>query len=238
MLVAGTLKADFVTSQVTCSVLDQSLTASDFCSVAGDFGSSASASVSASFALPTSPGPLSLASIEQGFAKGHWNGDATNRSAFFSDSLSILLTLDTPGDPRPGFFRITGGTSVICCSFDASFAGSIFGFDTRTLPISLHPIALGEPFTFTYTRSMSCYDHQLILVCLGNNVALSHYDLHLYEADGVTPVLITLATPEPSSATLLLLSLSCLLLAGWRQVKSEWLVSARPAPSSAPTTQG
>jgi hypothetical protein len=42
----------------------------------------------------------------------------------------------------------------------------------------------------------------------GNNVASARYDLHLYEADGVTPVLITLATPEPSSAALLLLSLT------------------------------
>ena len=236
MILAGTMKADFITSQVTCVIsTGESVTATNFCSVAGDFATSASAAVTASFALPTSPGPLSLVSNEQGFAKGYWDG-VTGLSALFSESLSIQLTLDTPGNPRPGFFLISGGTSIVSGSYDTSFSGSIFGLDPRSLPLRQLPITLGEPFTFTYTRSMSCFDNALNLVCVENNVALSQYDFHLYEADGVTPVLITLAAPEPSSATLLFLSLSGLSLVRWRQVKREWLVIASPAPSRAPTT--
>jgi hypothetical protein len=237
IILAGTLKADFITSEVTCLVSSENLTASNFCDVAGDHGTSASASASASFGLPASPGPLSLTSTEQGFARGYNDRFARFASvdAYFRAFISIQLTLDTPGSLRPGLFLITGHTAAPVGA-DTLFSESIFGFSTSpTVPLRPLAITLGEPFTFTYMQGMACFDDGLNFSC-GNNVVSSQYDFHLYEADGVTPVLITLATPEPSSATLLFLSLTGLLLAAWYQVKSEWLVKANPAPSSAPTT--
>jgi hypothetical protein len=217
IILAGTLKADFITSEVTCQVSSEYLTASNFCSVAGDHGASASASASFSFELPASPGPLSLTSTEQGFARGY-NDRFASVGADFHASISIQLTLDTPGSLRPGLFLITGHTAAPVGA-DTIFSESIFGFSTLpTVPLRPLAVTLGEPFTFTYMAGIGCFDDGLNFSCR-NNVVSSQYDFHVYEADGVTPVLITLATPEPSSATLLFPSLTGLLLAAWCQVK-------------------
>jgi hypothetical protein len=248
MLLAGVANADFITSQVTCGVGDGgSITASNFCSVAGSHGTSASASASASFTLPTSPGPLSVTANERGFAKGLYdNFPNAQYSASFTASNSMELTLDTPGSPRPGLFLITGSESD-SVGYDSGFSESIFGYSNLgsqsvpNIPLRLLSITLGKPFNFAYTQSIEC-DEVFGLFC-GTNTASAHYDLHLYEADGVTPVRITLATatPEPSSAALLFLSLGGLSMAGSyvrrHQVKSKWLASANPAaPSNAPGT--
>ena len=103
-MLAGTVKADFITTEVRCDSSGGTVTATNFCTSVGDFGTSATASVNASFTLPTSPGPLSLVSSGQGFAKGYYDGTDNNRAAVFNESVSIQLTLDTPGSPRPGFF--------------------------------------------------------------------------------------------------------------------------------------
>jgi len=219
-MLAATVKADFIDLQVTCAA-GGVVTGTNFCSTAGDFGTSATASVNASFTLPTSPGPLSLMSSGQGFAKGYYDGTNNNRSAAYNESISIQLTLDTPGSPRPGFYLITGRSSPLAGP-DTAFSESIFGFQApyRGLPLRELPITLGQPFTFTYTQSMSCYDENLNFFC-GTNSFSSQFDFHLYEADGVTPVLINLATPEPSTATLQFLSLTALLLLGWRYARAK-----------------
>jgi hypothetical protein len=162
MLWSGTLKADFVNSQVTCSVGGQgTVTASNFCNVVGDPGASASASATASFTLPTSPGPLSVRADEQGFAQSYGVvPDPLRLSAAFSASNSIELTLDTPGPPRPGLFLITGRT-MNAANSDTGLSESVFGFSTTFpdgVPLRLLPITLGVPFTFTYVQSMSCFD--------------------------------------------------------------------------------
>src|SRR5690242_6454058 len=127
-MLAATVKADFISSQVICSVKGGTVTGTNFCSIAGDFGTLATASVNASFTLPTSPGPLSLVSSGQGFIRSY--NDSINRAGgFFSESDSIQLTLDTPGSPRPGFFLITGRPSS-SPGFDTRFGESIFGFQT------------------------------------------------------------------------------------------------------------
>jgi hypothetical protein len=240
MLLAGVANADFITSQVTCGVGDgSSITASNFCSVAGSHATSASASASASFTLPTSPGPLSVTANEEGSAKGYFDTFPIGTyGAFFTASNSIELTLNTPGNPRSGFFLITGSESD-GVSFDGSLSETIFGrfsgssFMRPNIPLRLLSIALGEPFTFTYTQSIECFEGSGF-ICGSNNTASAHYDFHVYEADGVTPVLITLATatPEPSSAALLFLSLTGLSIAGSyvrrHQARRKWLVSANP----------
>jgi hypothetical protein len=219
----GTVKADSITSQVICAVSGAPVvTGTNFCSTAGNFGTSATASISASFTLPASPGPLSLVSSGQGFIRSY--NDGFNRAGgYFSESVSIQLTLDTPGSPRAGFFLITGRSSP-SAGPDTGYGESIFGYLIRppsynspSIPL---PITLGEPFTFTYSAGMSCDDDALNFHC-GNNTFSSQYDFHLYEADGVTPVLITLAAPEPSSATLLFLPLTALLLLGWRYARAK-----------------
>jgi len=214
MLIAtGTVKADFISSQVICSVKGGTVTGTNFCSITGDFGTLATASVNASFTLPTSPGPLSLVSSGQGFVRSY--NDGLNRAGgFFSESVSIQLTLDTPGSSRPGLFLITGRSSP-SAGPDTGYSESIFGFQTPNFGVPRRPlsITLGEPFTFTYTQGMSCSDDALNLHC-GNNTFSSQLDFHLYESDGVTPVFITLAAPEPSSATLLFFPLTALLLVG------------------------
>ncbi|HEY6989313.1 MAG TPA: hypothetical protein VH369_13050 [Bryobacteraceae bacterium] len=204
-MLATTAKADFINSQVICASSGGTITATNFCNSVGDFGTSATASVNASFTLPTSPGPLSLMSSGQGFAKGYNDGTNNNRSAAYNESISIQLTLDTPGSPRPGFYLITGHSSPLAGP-DTKYVESIFGYSLPFpgVPLRELPITLGQPFTFTYTQSMSCYDENLNFFC-GTNSFSSQFDFHLYEADGVTPVLITLAAPEPSTATLLFL---------------------------------
>ena len=216
-MLAAIVKADSITSQVICAVSGGNVTATNFCSIAGPFDTLATASVNASFTLPTSPGPLSLVSSGQGFIRSY-GADFFNRAGgFFSESVSIQLTLDTPGNPRPGFFLITGHSSPSTGS-DTQYSESIFGYSLGDpnfhAPPVLLPIALGQPFTFTYTQSMSCDDDALNFHC-GNNTFSSQFDFHLYESDSVTPVLITLAAPEPSSATLLFLPLTALPVFVW-----------------------
>src|SRR5690348_7910276 len=213
-MLAATVKADFISSQVICSVKGGTVTGTNFCSIAGDFGTLATASVNASFTLPTSPGPLSLVSSGQGFIRSYYDG--FNRAGgFFSESVSIQLTLDTPGDPRPGLLLITGRSSP-SAGFDTGYSESIFGFSVPVpgLPLRELSITLGQPFTFTYAQRMSCDDDAFNFHC-GNNTFSSQFDFHLYEADGATPVLITLAAPEPPSAALLFLPLTALAVFMW-----------------------
>ncbi len=219
-MLTGTVKADSITSQVICAASGAPVvTGTNICSTAGNFGASATASVNASFTLPASPGPLSLVSSGQGLIRSY-NDGVNHAGGFFSESVSIQLTLDTPGSPRPGFFLITG-RSLPSTGPDTGYSESIFRFSVPFpgLPLPELPITLGQPFTFTYTQSMSCDDDALNFHC-GNNTFSSQFDFHLYESDGATPVLITLAAPEPSSATLLFLPLTALLLLGWRYAKS------------------
>ena len=115
---------------------------------------------------------------------------------------------------------------------DGYFCESIFGFANLFrnssgcnvgrpfIPLQPLPITLGDPFTFTYTQSMNCFNNSL-LVCVGTDMASAHYDFHLYEADGTTPVLITLAAPEPSSVMLLLPSFAGLTFAVRRRRRSH-----------------
>ena len=238
-MLAATVKADFISSQVICSVNAGTATGTNFCSIAGDFGTLATASVNAFFTLPTSPGPLSLAVSGQGIARGYFEGTNNNRGAFFRESVSIQLTLDTPGSPRPGFFLITGRPSAIVGvdtlygeTLSLEKSGELIFREwnlIRGLPLRPLPITLGEPFTFTYTEGMSC-DDGTSLFCPGNNTVSSQYEFHLYESDGVTPVLITLAAPEPSSATLLFLPLTALAVFVWGrlEIRGDWQSANRP----------
>lgn len=216
-MLTGTVKADSITSQVICAASGAPVvTGTNFCSTVGNFGASATASVYASFTLPASPGPLSLVASGQGLIRSY--NDGLNRAGgFFSESVSIQLTLDTPGDPRPGFFLITGHSSPSTGS-DTGYSESIFGYSIP-YPYGVPPvplsITLGEPFAFTYAQRMSCDDDGGLNFHCGNNTFSSQYDFHLYEADGVTPVLITVAAPEPSSATLLFLPLTALAVVMW-----------------------
>jgi hypothetical protein len=226
-MLAATVKADFISSQVICSVKGGTATGTNFCSIAGDFGTSATASVNASFTLPTSPGPLSLVSSGQGFIRSY--NDGINRAGgFFSESVSIQLTLDTPGSPRPGFFLITGHSSP-SAGPDTGYSESIFGYSVPLpgFPLRELPITLGQPFTFTYTQGMSCSDDALNLICF-NNTFSSQFDFHLYEADGTTPVRIALAAPEPSSATLLFLPLTALAVFCVGRIGNPRPIGSRP----------
>ena len=186
-MLAATVKADFISSQVICSVKGGTVTGTNFCSIAGDFATLATASVDASFTLPTSPGPLSLVSSGQGFARGYYDGTNNNRTAFFSESVSIQLTLDTPGSPRSGFFLITGRSSPLA-GYDTTYSESIFGYSVPSPGLALRelPITLGQPFTFTYTQSMSCFDGPAFNSICMNNTFSSQFDFHLYETDSHT----------------------------------------------------
>ena len=175
-MLAGTVKADFITSQVSCFVSDTgAVTATNFCSLAGNLGTSATASVNTSFTLPTSPGPLSLVTSGEGFARGY-RDNFTGIAADFSESISIQLTLDTPGDPRPGFRLITGDGALLSGSFDTGYSESIFGFSTLPpsgLPLRPLPVTLGEPFTFTYKQGMACFENALNSICGSNKYFLA-----------------------------------------------------------------
>jgi hypothetical protein len=134
-MLAGTVRADFITSQVSCFVYGTgAVTATNFCSLAGDLGTSATASVNVSFTLPDSPGPLSVLLSGQGLAKGYLDPINGGITAAYSESISMQLTLDTPGGSRPGFFLITGHSSPVF-SLDGSYSESIFGY--RSAPRSL-----------------------------------------------------------------------------------------------------
>ena len=114
-------------------------------------------------------------------------------------SATDNLTLVTPGPRRSGIIHFSHGGFGI---------SSIDGIDLVGQEAGSASFELGAPFEFSFQVDWACFDH----VCPG---AASGVSFELFEADGVTPVLIS-TVPEPASCGLVLFGLG---LCGWFRVR-------------------
>jgi hypothetical protein len=202
-------------------------------SLAPPFGfGQAHANVNATLYLPVLGSPSTPVGGEIGADIGVFTGipspdiNTVGRAEF---SISLDLLFSTPGPVRSGFMQM---------SFIEGFGFGTDGPDSATKHVSigsslppptifpgdllnagttpLFPFTLGEDFLFHEDLAMEASDYPNFGI-FESAVPKLHWTFTLFEADGVTPVQIALATPEPASWWFLGCGCFCLLAFGRRR---------------------
>jgi hypothetical protein len=201
----------------------------------------AHANVSATLYLPVPGSPATPVGGEVDADIGAFTGSLlptiTNIGmAQFSISLDLLLS--TPGLIRSGLIRMNFvegfGHGIDSPSFEAEHASIGPSLPPPTIIPStiinvgttpLFPFALGQDFLFHEDLAMQALsDSRTQFFESESAMPKFGWTFTLFEADGVTPVQISLATPEPRSSALtaggFLILLSSLLMRGRR--RAHW----------------
>jgi hypothetical protein len=199
------------------------------CSV-GLAGGRASAGANATLYLPVQGSPSIPVGAEiRGDIRVFPSGQSSNIINIGDAQFSIALVLlfSTPGPVRSGFISLT---------YEDYFGNGPDAPDVETSHVSLgsfipnlihQPLLVTTPPLFNFTLGQEFLFHEdLALEAFGNEhigvlesaLPTEHWTFTLFEADGVTPVQVSLATSEPGSSVLsaggLLILLSCLLVCG------------------------
>jgi hypothetical protein len=109
-----------------------------------------------------------------------------------------------PGPDRPILQRANIAVGPLSQTCPGSYpyatcSGSLTDPMTRFLPTTTLPFTLGQNFPFHEDVTLGVDSFQDIIE---NGSTLTNFTFTLFEADGVTPVEIALATPEPGSQML------------------------------------
>jgi len=193
----------------------------------------AHANVSATLYLPVPGSPSTPVGGEIAADIGVFTGSLSPTITNFGMaqfSISLDLLFSTPGPVRSGFMQMSfiegfgfGPDAPDFATKHVSIGSSlppptIFpgdGLNAGTTP--MFPFTLGEDFLFHEDLAMQATDYPNYGIFESAAPKL-HWTFTVFEADGVTPVQISLATPEPRSSALtaggFLILLSSLLMRG------------------------
>jgi hypothetical protein len=139
---------------------------------------------------------------------------ASNTGAAISTATaSINITLVTDGPARAGFVQRLN-TALPWQHSSDGFSGDF--------QYSLNSFQLGTAFQLIATQSFTAFADPNV-IGVANGVGVTSMQFRFFEADGKTPVAVSLA-PEPSSLALLVLAVIHLLL-NRRSVTMGWLTS-------------
>jgi hypothetical protein len=167
--------------------------------------------------------------------------DTVLQSGSAAISLALNLSFSTSGPARAGYIQFSAPASLgVNYSNggdrpDSQTAGISVGALSLTCPGSpntdpfnfcggslqaprgtLLPFSLGENFLFHEDAAMLAVTDARPSA-IENGIVSVNFTFRLFEADGVTPVPIALATPEPASSWLAACGCLCLLLARRRR---------------------
>ena len=117
---------------------------------------------------------------------------------------SVSAAFFTPGPDRPSEMRASISVGPLSQNCPGSYLyatcdGSLADPMTRFLPTTTLPFTLGQNFAFHEDAALRVDSFRDILE---NGSVGTNFTFTLFEADGVTPVQVLLATPEPGSAML------------------------------------
>jgi hypothetical protein len=214
--------ATVLTSATSCTTNQGTVSGSSACNLAGLPAGSASADSSASYSI--SGNTLTISLMDDAYAQGtvvpgNPSGAANSASAQSDLSISIITAgpvragLVVPNDNgaaqgEDGRMSLYGGdgsgTAILssfiglaCTSVSGCNYGSGYQFNDHPLPIML-----GPEFTVNASATADAEAFTLPIGVYGDYGYSGHGSVsasfQFFEADGVTPVDIALATPEPS----------------------------------------
>ena len=232
------LSADIVTT-VTCDISGSPSTDPHGCSLQGPTQpvggiASASATANTSFSLASDPNSFSFLSTSQSTSATSAVTPSGGGSALSLASVNEALL--TAGSVRPGFVQVgvaggsdyydgvgqmdlsLGSVTVRCPGNRFALTGCILSAAPYTPPeynVPLYPGQLQEEFAFTLGQSFN-FNFSGKSSAVGSTAspvggdAIMQFQFRFFEVDGVTPVAVVEAAPEPATFALFGIALGVL----------------------------